>query len=145
MTQGAEQRRLTRLAIRMNRRAAKSGVRGTVVAEDLARIVASSDFCHYCGVGLERGRGSFDHAIALDRGGLNVPSNIVRACYTCNRTKFDKTPEEMAAYATLRVNCRVCGKEYHPRYAEWINGRARTCSRSCAAKSRFVAGPRVEV
>lgn len=137
MPQTVEQRRLIRLAARMNTRAASAGSVGRMSAEDLAVIERGSDHCHYCNIGLEWGHGTFDHAIPLDRRGPNLSENVVRSCYTCGRTKFTKTPEEMAEFATVTMTCRVCGKQYKPRHAEWKAGRATTCSRRCAAKSRF--------
>ena len=49
--------------------------------------------CRYCGasgVALE-----CDHVIPVSKGGSNEKSNLVTSCRTCNRTKADKTPEEM--------------------------------------------------
>lgn len=135
LTQHPEERRLTRLAISYNRKAARLGVSGTVTAVDLARKPAQ---CHYCTIGLEVGQGTFDHVIPFDRGGSNQPENIVRCCLTCNRTKFNKTPAEFAAHRELEMECQVCGKRYKPRWGEYINGRARVCSRSCAAKKRWM-------
>lgn len=138
MTQTAEQRRLVRLAGRMNARARRYNS-GHIAASDLAGVVLASSECFYCKIGLEIGQGTFDHKLALDKGGLNAPSNIVRCCYTCNRRKFTKTPEEFAGYDDLTVTCALpgCGKVFKPRYAEWANGRAKFCSLSHAAKSRF--------
>lgn len=138
MTQTREQRRLVRIAHRMNQRAKRYGS-GEITAADLAMVVMRSDSCHYCGIGLERGQGSFDHSTPLDRQGRNASDNIVRACYSCNRTKFTKTPEEMQKYHGITVTCALpgCGVKFKPRYAEWVAGRAKFHSRSCAAKSRF--------
>lgn len=137
MTQSPEHRRLVRLASRMNVRARNAGAPGLVSAEDLALVLQFNDKCSYCGIGLERGRGSFDHGIPLFVGGINSPVNIVRSCYSCNRHKFTKTRDEMEAFADVMMTCRICGKVYKPRHAEWKAGRATTCSRSCAAKSRY--------
>lgn len=137
MTQTREQRRLIRLAARMNVRAAGTGSVGTMSAEDLAIIERASPNCTYCDIGLEWGRGTFDHSIPLDRQGPNTPENVVRSCYTCGRSKFTKTPEEMTSFADISVTCPIDGVVFKPRYAEWAAGRARYCSRRCAAKSRF--------
>jgi len=116
---------------------------GTISARDLAGVIQGSNKCHYCGIGLEIGQGSFDHKVPLDRQGRNHPDNIVRSCFTCNRRKFTKDPEEYAMYDKLVVQCQLpgCPKTFVPRYAEWANGRAKFCSRSHAAKSRFVRSP----
>jgi len=120
----------------MNARARKYKA-GEITAADLASVVMRADSCHYCGIGLEIGMGSFDHGQALDRQGRNSVENIVRSCYSCNRRKFTKTPEEFDGFASVMVKCPIDGTMFKPRYAEWANGRAKYCSRSCAAKSRF--------
>lgn len=122
----------------MNQRALKYRA-GEITTADLAYVALRSHACHYCGIGLEIGQGSFDHSVPLDRGGPNHTANIVRCCYTCNREKFTKTPEELEKYHGVTVICALpgCGVKFKPRYAEWANGRARYHSRSCAAKSRF--------
>jgi len=130
------------VADRMNRRAVDADVRGQITAEDLAYVILlSRDRCHYCGIAVERTGGAFDHVTPLDRGGPNDITNIVRSCMTCNRRKFTKNPAELARFDTLIVNCKVCGTQFKPRWAEWSNGRARTCSRSCAAKTRWMRKP----
>jgi 5-methylcytosine-specific restriction endonuclease McrA len=134
VTQHPEERRLTRLAISYNKKAARLGVSGIVTAVDLAR---KPQRCRYCGIGLEVGQGTFDHITPFDRGGTNQPENIDRCCLTCNRTKFNKTPAEFEAHQELRVTCPVCTKVFKPRWGEYINGRARLCSRSCSAKWRW--------
>jgi 5-methylcytosine-specific restriction endonuclease McrA len=141
MTQGSEQRRLVRLAASYNSKARRLGVRGTVTAEDLLWIETSTwgTICHYCGIALEVGQGTFDHVIPLDRGGQNSALNIVRCCLTCNRGKFTKTPEQFARHQERTVTCARpgCGKQFKPRWAEYENGRARLCSRRCAALWRW--------
>jgi hypothetical protein len=48
--------------------------------------------CQYCGAtDLPM---DVDHVIPLTRGGSNHDSNLVAACYSCNRSKSDKLPEE---------------------------------------------------
>jgi hypothetical protein len=48
--------------------------------------------CTYCGT---RGvRLECDHVIPVARGGTHDESNLVTACFTCNRSKRDKTPDE---------------------------------------------------
>ena len=48
--------------------------------------------CTYCG---ERGgRLECDHLIPVSRGGNSDPSNLVTACFTCNRGKRNKTVDE---------------------------------------------------
>ena len=137
MSQTKEQRRLLRLADGFNRKAARLGIAGVVTALELHRLPR---VCPYCGIGLEEGQGTFDHTIPFANGGENRIANITRCCLTCNREKFDKTPQELEEYRNLRVQCALpgCDKVYQPRWAEWKAGRARYCSLSHAAKSRFV-------
>lgn len=137
MTQTPEQRRLIRLANSMNTKARRLGAPGEVTASELAQIYLRSPECYICHVGLEVGHFSFDHVLAFGEGGTNWPENIRPACFTCNREKFTKSPEEIASYRQLTVRCIVCRKEFHPRFAEWKAGRATTCSRSCAASKRW--------
>jgi len=135
MTQHPEQRRLNRLAASYNKKARKYGVSGYATAVSLAR---KPQRCHYCGIDLEVGQGTFDHVMSFDKGGTNEDENIVRSCLTCNRRKFTKSPAEFEHHQNLVVACSVCGKEYTPRWGEWINGRARVCSRVCSGKKRWI-------
>lgn len=137
MTQTAEQRRLIRLAGAANSKAKRLGVPGTISAEDIARLYLRERRCAYCGVSLDPGHFSIDHRVAFDRKGRNDPSNLAITCFTCNRTKHTKTPDEFARYQDLEVRCEMCGKAFKPRWAEWRAGRAKMCSRSCSAKSRW--------
>lgn len=135
MTQHPLQRRLIRLAHEMNKKALRFGVAGRVTAAELAQVILESEgLCNYCGDELPDMEGTFDHVVPYANGGLNLPINIVRACLTCNRTKSTKTPEELAAYAALRVTCPVDGKVFRPRWADWKRGYGRTCSRVCAGR-----------
>jgi 5-methylcytosine-specific restriction endonuclease McrA len=140
MTQTREQRRLIRLASAANTRAKGQGAHGEITAEDIARAYLASPQCAYCGVSLEPGHFSVDHELPFGRGGRNEANNIVVTCFTCNRRKHTKTPEEYAQHRNRIVHCIVCGKAYQPRWAEWQAGRARVCSRSCSAKLRWAHG-----
>lgn len=48
--------------------------------------------CAYCGV--KSDKMEMDHVIPLSRGGQHTKSNIVPACFNCNRSKGAKTPEQ---------------------------------------------------
>jgi hypothetical protein len=49
--------------------------------------------CVYCGA---RGKSlECDHIIPVSRGGSNSQENLATACKPCNRSKRDRTPEEM--------------------------------------------------
>jgi hypothetical protein len=143
--QTKEQRRLIRLAASMNKKARRLGAPGLLTAEDLARITLKQSTCKYCRVRLEVGQGSFDHIIAFDRGGANAFHNVTRCCFACQRSKFTKSEAEYAKHRTLTVTCPVDGTVFKPRWAEWINGRARVCSRRCAAKSRWLGAGRAAI
>lgn len=133
MTQTQLQRRLVRLAGAMNQKALREGVRGRVTAAELAQVILESEgLCNYCGVELPDMEGTFDHVIPYARGGENLKPNIVRSCLRCNREKATKSPEELAAYAALRVVCPVDGVEFRPRWADWKRGFGKYCSRRCA-------------
>lgn len=140
MTQTREQRRLIRLAAAANTRAKSHGASGQISAEDIARAWIASPTCAYCGVLVEPGHFSIDHRLPFNRGGRNVPINLAVTCFTCNRQKHTKTPEEYDTHRHRIVKCIVCGKAYQPRWAEWEAGRARVCSRSCSAKLRWSHG-----
>lgn len=62
-------------------------------AEIRSRIFERDDYtCRYCG---ERGgKLECDHVIPHSRGGPDTDDNLVTACFKCNRSKKDKTPEE---------------------------------------------------
>lgn len=118
----------------MNMRARKVGARGVITPEMLA---AKPGRCRYCGVELEPGHGTFDHRVALDKGGSNTYDNIERCCVGCQRTKFTKSSEEFLAYvAEGRITCQLdgCDSTWIPRFAERQRGMAKFCSRSHAAK-----------
>ena len=128
-------RRLGRIASGFNSKARRLNRRGVVLWTHLALL---PDRCFYCGIGLSKMEGSYDHAKPWDQGGTNDPSNIVRCCLDCQRRKFSKTPEEFAEHKQMLVTCPIDGTVFKPRYAERKRGQARYCSRSCAAKSRWV-------
>ena len=132
--QSPEQRRLIRIAAYMNTKARRIGAAGSVGSEDLAKVVLLHPTCAYCGVALEIGQGTFDHAIPLDRGGPNVVENLVRCCYACQREKFTKTPEELESFRSTKFSCVVCGTSFRPRYADLRRGYGKTCSRRCSGR-----------
>lgn len=118
----------------MNMRARKVGARGVITPEMLAM---KPHECAYCGVSLEPGHGTYDHRVALDKGGSNTYDNIERCCVTCQRQKFTKGSDEYRRYLTDgRVTCALdgCTVSWLPRFAERQRGMAKFCSRSCAAK-----------
>lgn len=137
LTQSSEERRLRRVAAAYNKDARALGQRYQIQWHELLTIEEAFPFCAYCNIELEIGQGTFDHAIPLDRNGPNLYHNLVRCCYTCQREKGTKTPEEYAFYKTLWVTCPVDGVVFKPRWNEWQAGRARLCSRRCAAFWRW--------
>ena len=130
-------RRLQRIAAAFNAKGRRMNVPGVITAEMLATMPGA---CFYCGTRLAIMDGTFDHKIPFDRGGDNRLNNVVRCCMSCNRRKFNKTPEEFVTYEGTTVTCALpgCGVTWQPRYAERLRGMAKFCSRSHAAKSRWV-------
>ena len=61
-------------------------------------VFARDDYtCHYCGA---RGvRLECDHVIAVARGGTHLLTNLVTACYPCNRSKAAKSVDEWRIHA----------------------------------------------
>lgn len=137
MTQSPLQRRLVRLAGAMNTKAKRLRAPGRVSAESLFLIIQRHPVCPYCGDATDPMHGSFDHVLPFDKGGANDSSNLVFGHLSCNRAKFTKSPAELASYMTLTIVCPVDQTVFRPRYADWIRGLGRYCSRSCSAASRW--------
>ena len=133
----APRRRLQLIAAAFNAKARKLAVPGEVTAAMLAVMPGK---CAYCGVHLSLADGTWDHKVSFDKGGDNRLNNIVRCCLRCNRSKFTKSAEEFLTYEGMIVTCALpgCGNTWQPRYAELRRGMAKFCSRSHAAKSRWV-------
>lgn len=66
-------------------------------AELRAAVFERDDYtCQYCG---ERaGKLECDHVIPVSRGGHHHITNLITACFTCNRAKRDRTPEQWRAW-----------------------------------------------
>lgn len=58
--------------------------------------------CQYCGDQNKAEDLTFDHVIPASQGGTRTWTNIVTACYPCNRQKGARTPEE-AGMKLMRV------------------------------------------
>jgi 5-methylcytosine-specific restriction endonuclease McrA len=50
--------------------------------------------CAYCGNTFDKKHLTIDHVIPRSQGGKTTWANTVSACFTCNNTKADKTPEQ---------------------------------------------------
>ena len=66
-------------------------------------LFARDDYaCQYCGrtnsVLRQRESLTRDHVVPLSRGGLNVWTNVVTACSSCNTRKADRLPEEIGMH-----------------------------------------------
>lgn len=68
--------------------------------------------CMYCGETPMRRLLTRDHVFPQGRGGPDIWTNVVTACFRCNNRKGCKTPSE-AAMPLLAV-------PYAPNYAEWL-------------------------
>lgn len=133
MTQSAAERRFSKLAAAVNQKARKLGAPGRVSVDTLAIVfVASGRRCAYCGIGLDWKGVSFDHIVPFVKGGVNHQSNLAASCMTCQRGKFTKNPAEWAEARTQVVQCEVCKREFKPRWADWVRGYGKTCSRKCS-------------
>jgi 5-methylcytosine-specific restriction endonuclease McrA len=135
LVKGDVQRLYDRRALYFNRKAASLGVRGWITPAEMAAMPL---FCFYCKKPLDHRRSEFDHQVPFSRGGWNTVDNIVRCCKKCNGEKFSKTPEEWAVFQAQEFNCKACGRTFRPRYSDWMQGNGLVCSRSCAAKWRFM-------
>ncbi len=63
------------------------------------RIFERDDYtCKYCGV--KGGRLELDHIIPVSRGGDSSEENLTTACFSCNRSKRNKTLEEFSIWRT---------------------------------------------
>lgn len=113
----------------MNARARRVHAPGVVRWQDLA---IKGELCVYCGINLDLSQGTWDHKIALTKGGSNWPENIVRSCMKDQREKFDKSEADFAAHKALMVTCPIDGTVFKPRWAEYQRGMARYCSLRCA-------------
>ncbi len=137
MTQSTAERRFSKLAAAINQKARKLGAPGTVSATDLALVfLAFNRKCAYCGFEISAAGVSFDHVVPFVKGGANTIENLAASCMTCQRGKFTKTPEEWAAARNQVVICEVCKdpKGFKPRWADWVRGYGRTCSRKCSGQ-----------
>jgi 5-methylcytosine-specific restriction endonuclease McrA len=80
--------------------------------------------CQYCGEKLPRSELNLDHVIPRSQGGLSTWENMVCSCFTCNRVKGGRRPEE----AGMHLIRRAFRPEWTPfmletfsfkRYHEW--------------------------
>lgn len=65
-------------------------------------IARANGRCHYCNCPVRRGDFEIDHVIPVSRGGRSRLSNLVAACYTCNRSKRDMLLSEWEPMLALR-------------------------------------------
>lgn len=80
--------------------------------------------CQYCGEKFPRSELNLDHVIPRSRDGLSTWENVVCSCFTCNRVKGGRLPEE----AGMRLIQKPLRPEWTPfmletfsfkRYHEW--------------------------
>ena len=80
--------------------------------------------CQYCGEKLPRSELNLDHVVPRSQGGLSTWENMVCSCFTCNRIKGGRMPEE----AGMRLIRKPFRPEWTPfmletfsfkRYHEW--------------------------
>ena len=84
-----------------NFRARRRQAKGTHTAQDIQKQYANQKGrCYYCHTKIS-GVYHIDHVIPLSRGGTNWPDNLVIACPSCNRSKYNKLPHEWAEGGNL--------------------------------------------
>jgi 5-methylcytosine-specific restriction endonuclease McrA len=130
------QRRFSKIAAAINQKARSLDQPGRVTAEDLAIVfLAAEGECTYCTTGIDADGVSFDHVVPFSRGGVNAVSNLVACCITCQRTKFTKTPEQLAEWMQLVRYCLMCQQPFRPRWADYVRGLGYYDSRSCSGRA----------
>ena len=75
---------------RRARKLAATSPFAVVTAAIEAERKALTDGCAFCGA---QKKLELEHVVALNDGGMHVPSNLVGACISCNRSKSDKPVE----------------------------------------------------
>ncbi len=65
--------------------------------------------CQYCGCGPTDEKLTIDHVFPRSRGGKGGWLNCVAACWTCNSSKKNKTPEE--------AGMKLLSKPYEPKWS----------------------------
>lgn len=79
------------------KRLIKAADDGTVTAEFMTSLY-ECECCAYCEASTPFDDRTADHMIPLSRGGKHSVSNLTMACFTCNSSKRDMTPEEFRDY-----------------------------------------------
>lgn len=74
-------------ATHANERARKHGVDGEITPDDVREVLTEKAVCAYCGASDDL---EIDHVIPMSKGGLNIRSNIVPCCDSCNSKKTNK-------------------------------------------------------
>ena len=133
MRQHPIERRLSRIAAASNQKATRLGTIGRICSVDMFHVYEEADgFCTYCGIGITPMDCSFDHVTPFDKGGLNWRDNIVACCISCQRSKFTKSPAELAEWQALTRTCPIDGTVFRPRWSEYKRGLGFYCSRRCS-------------
>lgn len=77
--------------------------------------------CQYCHKKFKFNQLTYDHVIPKsqwkEKNLATCWTNIVTACYVCNRKKANKTPKE----ANMSLKYRPIQPSYHPKYLPWYN------------------------
>lgn len=77
--------------------------------------------CQYCGIKYQHNKLTYDHVIPKSKWKQSISptcwTNIVTACYRCNRKKGNKTPEE----AGMKLLNKPFTPQYHPKYLPWFD------------------------
>lgn len=70
--------------------------------------------CQYCGEKLPRSELNLDHVVPRSQGGLSTWENMVCSCFTCNRVKGGRMPEE--------AGMRLIRKPFRPEWTPFMLG-----------------------
>lgn len=98
--------------------AIKRSIRGRHVRRDMPPLNNHELFrrdgymCMYCGAQHATHELTRDHIIPISKGGLDIWSNVVSACRSCNTRKGSRTPE--------RASMPLLAVPYVPNWAEFL-------------------------
>ncbi len=69
--------------------------------------------CQYCGRSIVRNEINLDHVIPRSKGGTSTWENVVCCCYSCNRKKGGRTPEQ--------AGMKLLSTPKRPKWTPYVN------------------------
>lgn len=94
----ADRHRALHRLTQFKRREKIEAVSDGTVTDAVLKAVMAQTFCIYCKKLTPKNLRTLEHTIPLNRGGMHSASNLEMACFSCNATKRDRTPEEFEEY-----------------------------------------------